>query len=147
MIKLAVNVSCATRLGIPRRRRRNQNAPATGTARRVWRGLLLLGALVTAPAAHADLPAPGWPVDAPNGSDPWPTCADADAQYCIESATNNGVPASASVNVLPGTLGYNPESFNWSLPAATTAGDEAAITIRVGAFNPSIRLLSLTDSR
>ena len=119
--------------------------PATGTRQARLARACCCSAPGTAYGPRRPSPAPGWPVDAPNGSDPWPTCADADAQYCIESATNNGVPASASVNVLPGTLGYNrnPSTGLYRLPLPLTATKR--LSLSASGFQPPIRLLSLTD--
>jgi hypothetical protein len=119
--------------------------------------LYALGALLTAvvggTVALADPPA-DWP-----GSG-WPACADAAAQYCIESATvtpAGGVETPAATLGLSATvttLGGYVTSFNWSVAGFDGDGvskDVRAgyveLTVRTGAFVPRYTMALARDLR
>ncbi|HEY8717159.1 fibronectin type III domain-containing protein [Pengzhenrongella sp.] len=106
--------------------------------------LAFTAAGLSAAPANADAPE-GWPTDA------WPTCADADAQYCIADAALTPVGAdesplaglglSAWASGLDGGNGVL--SFNWAIngldgDSATPEirGGDVRLVLRVGQFAP-----------
>lgn len=98
-------------------------------------------------ASPSDDPTSGPPADWP--ADVWPTCADDNAQYCVESATvtpADGQPepvATLGIKAKVNTLGGFVTSFNWTVegfeaeevPEAVRTG-LIRLTVRTGQFLP-----------
>ncbi|MDT4986674.1 MAG: hypothetical protein QOI74_768, partial [Micromonosporaceae bacterium] len=119
---------------MPRRTSPPSLRPARTLA--IWAGLLISALVAPALPAHAaDIP------DWPEGS--WSTCADPDAQYCIQEATVTPVDGVATpvadlgLRAGAGTLGGYVRSFNWSVEG--WEGDEVPQEVRDGDVNLVIR--------
>jgi hypothetical protein len=107
-------------------------------------------------ASPSDDPTSGPPADWPE--DVWPSCADDDAQYCVESATVtpvDGQPAPVAtlgIQAKVNTLGGFVTSFNWTVDGFEAEGVPEAVrtglirlTVRTGQFHPRYTMALADD--
>lgn len=106
----------------------------------------LIGSLVAAAPALAITPAEvapaygfGSAAPAAGYANPWPECATATQQYCVESATINGLPANRRAWIRDDSVGPGQSAqLSWQLEPGLSwaAGGTARMVIRVGRFQP-----------